>query len=623
MSRHKQKVRFPISFKLIAIVSILVVTALGIITGLVSYVISNDTQVTQESYNLTINSRSASEVFNKVNSVRSNTFLLLDMLNSLGSTEGIGRQTTNLFFERNSDIAAIIIPGEKELINSRFFLSNELNVELISEFLANEQESITRSLEGETLAVNAAPIFQIPLVALFYPYEETGRNQSVIMLFSTDSLTENFGSSSINTSFLVNHNDDILLHSDFSLVSAGASMAALPIITQMRNSPDVSKQMLFSDSDGIQFFGAFTKLSIGDMAVITTIPTDVVFEAVQATTRRNIYLTIGVLFSAILFIWFWSKTISSPVKRLAEAAHQIEEGKYDISLKKTTNDELGILTESFVSMGKGLAERERLKDTFGRFINKDIAEKAMKGELTLGGETKTCTIFFSDIRGFTAMSETLEPHEVVEFLNNYMTRMVNCVNTTGGVVDKYIGDAIMAVWGTPVSTGNPITDAYNCVKAALMMRAALMEFNEGRGGPRKPVLKIGCGINTGSVVAGQIGSSERMEYTVIGDAVNFASRTEALNKPMGTDILITENTYNLIKDFVLVEQMPSVTVKGKAEPVKIYAVVNIPKSTDIKGAGMKGPKTLNEVRSMLGIPIPDLNKVDTDAEEKKYNIETK
>lgn len=620
---HKQKVRFPISFKLIAIVSILVVTALGIITGLVSYVISNDTQVTQEAYNLTINTRSATESFNKLNSIRSNTFLLLDMLNSLESSEGIGQQTTNLFFERNTDIAAILIPGDKELVNSRFFLSNELDTSLIDEFLANEQESIARSINGETLALNATPLFQIPLLALIYPYEETGVNRAVIMLFSTDSLSETFGSSLVNTSYLINHENDVLLHPDFSLVSAGANMGSLPIVQQMRENTDESRQLLFSDKEGIPYFGAYNKLSIGDIAVITTIPTSIVFEAVEATTRRNIYLTIGVLFSAILFIWFWSKTISNPIKRLAEAAQQIEAGNFKIRINKTTHDELGILTESFIRMGKGLAERERLKDTFGRFINKNIAEKAMKGELTLGGETKNCTIFFSDIRGFTAISESLEPHEVVEFLNDYMTRMVKCVNDTGGVVDKYIGDAIMAVWGTPVSTGNEVSDAYNCVKGALMMRAALLEFNEGRGGPRKPILKIGCGINTGSVVAGQIGSSERMEYTVIGDAVNFASRAEALNKPMGTDILITENTYKLIKRYVLVEEMPSVTVKGKAEPVKIFAVINIPKATTIKGAGLNGPKSLAEVRTLLGIPTPDLGKVDTDAEEKKYKINTK
>ena len=245
----------------------------------------------------------------------------------------------------------------------------------------------------------------------------------------------------------------------------------------------------------------------------------------------------------------------------------------------------------------------------------------MKGELALGGETKNVTVFFSDIRSFTAISEKLEPYEVVEFLNDYMTRMVECVSNTHGVVDKFIGDAIMGVWGAPVSQGNVSLDALNCVRAALMMRHSLMEFNRGRGGDKKPIIKIGCGINTGPVVAGQIGSSSRMEYTVIGDAVNFASRTEALNKPLGTDILITENTYELIKEHVVVEEMPSVTVKGKEKPVKIFAVVNMPRVTDIPGAGPEGPKTMAEVRTLLGIPTPDFAKVNVNEDEKKFKIQ--
>jgi adenylate cyclase len=269
-------------------------------------------------------------------------------------------------------------------------------------------------------------------------------------------------------------------------------------------------------------------------------------------------------------------------------------------------------------MGRGLVERERLKNTFGKFINKDIAEKALKGELGLGGETRQTTVFFSDIRSFTEISEKLEPREVVEFLNDYMTVMVGCVNKTGGVVDKFIGDAVMAVWGAPVSAGSPARDALNCVRAALMMRKALQEFNRDRGSEKKPIIKIGCGMNTGEVVAGQIGSSERMEYTVIGDTVNLASRTEALNKPLGTDILITENTWNLISDYIISEEMPSVRVKGKQKPVRMFAVINLKVSKP--GVEQPPPLNLDQLRKILGIKAPDLGNLNLDVEEIKYKI---
>lgn len=264
-------------------------------------------------------------------------------------------------------------------------------------------------------------------------------------------------------------------------------------------------------------------------------------------------------------------------------------------------------------MGKGLSEREKLMVSFSKFTNKTIAQKAASGELTLGGENRNATIFFSDIRSFTAMSEKMQPNEVVEFLNVYMTKMVDCVNKTGGVVDKYIGDAIMAVWGAPESSGSPASDALNAVTAALMMRVELFKFNKERAAAGLSPVKIGCGINSGPVVAGQIGSEERMEYTVIGDAVNLASRTEALNKPFATDVLITENTYNLIKDKIVVQEMPGVHVKGKTDAIKMFAVINL--------AGRGKPETIDDVRKIIGTTAPDLAKVNTDDEEKKYNIQ--
>jgi len=290
----------------------------------------------------------------------------------------------------------------------------------------------------------------------------------------------------------------------------------------------------------------------------------------------------------------------------------VERGDFNIDLKPKSRDELGLLTKSFTDMSRGLAERERLKDAFGRFTNREVAARAARGELSLGGENKNVTVFFSDIRRFTEISEHLEPGEVVEFLNQYMTRMVACVNGFNGVVDKFIGDAVMAVWGAPISEGSPEKDALNCVKAALAMRTSLLEFNAGRGGEKQPLIRIGCGINTGAVIAGQIGSQQDMEYTVIGDAVNLASRTESLNKPLGTDILITEDTWELTGESLITEEMPPVTVKGKEKPVRMFAVVNL--------KGQEGPQTLDEVRELLGFEKPDMSKVNVNAEEKKYKI---
>ena len=153
-----------------------------------------------------------------------------------------------------------------------------------------------------------------------------------------------------------------------------------------------------------------------------------------------------------------------------------------------------------------------------------------------------------------------------------------------------------------------------------MMRSALFAMNRDRRADdsRNPPIRIGCGINSGIVTAWQIGSEQRMEYTVIGDPVNLASRTEALNKPLGTDILITENTWNLTGKYLITEEMPPVKVKGKEKPVRLFAVVN---NRSKAGEAQKSPASLAEVRRLMGITPPDLSKVNTDAEEKKYKIE--
>ncbi len=608
-----KKVRYPIALKLITIITILVVMSLGSVTALATYFIRLDVQLTAEQSNHTINSQTADIAEYEIAGKQDNAELFLNALAGIGFDSDNAASYKNLFFDKNKDIVAIVIPNQIEIVNTDFFIENEVDEDEFHGFLEISSQSIQRAVNGETVATNATAIFGIPSISLMSPWNSASGANAIIIIFSVESLSDVFGSGSTNTSYLINDLNEILIHPDYDLMYSIANMSNVSLVEQMRTNNDENRQVVFTDSSGAEFFGAYTKLPLGDLGVFTTIESDIVFESVNRTFYQNLLIATSVLFISILFIWFFSKSITKPVAILADASEQIEQGNFALELKPQAKDEVGLLTSRFVNMCKGL-------ETFGKFVNLDIALKAMKGDLKLGGETKHVTVFFSDIRSFTAISEKLEPTEVIDFLNDYMTRMVDCVTKTGGTVDKFIGDAVMAVWGASSSEGHAKLDALSSLKTALMMRAALKEFNVGRGGDKNPIIKIGCGLNSGAVVAGQMGSLKRMEYTVIGDAVNLASRTEMLTKPFCVDILITESTYELVKDHVIAEKMPSVSVKGKEKPVSIYAVINMI-GVKIPGAGNEGPKTLQELRDELGLDSPNLEEMNANKEERKYSLE--
>jgi len=617
---QNSKVRFSIGFKLVTIITILMLLSLGAITVLVSIMVSHDVRVTAEDNNFTVNQRSAAEAESNLSTIRSNASVLLETIGAAGPE--FAQQAAGFFFERNQDIAGLAIVSADGTLahdmfftNDRFFTSREIESELTEKYINKRQEESKRAAAGETLLLNGAPDFGVQVLVLFFPWQgETAG----ILFFSPEKLAEAFGTGA-NMSYMINGSGDILIHADNELVMAGANTSNQPFIRTIWENPEQRVQTLYTDENGVRYFGAFTKMDTVNAAVVTSIEYNIVFEGIAATTRRNAYLSVAVLFVSILLIWFFSKSISEPLKSLSEAALKIESGTFEVKLQSKSRDEIGLLTNSFRQMSTALG-------IFGRFTNRDIAVRAMRGQIKPGGQPRNATIFFSDIRGFTEKCENFTNEfgdeasdRIVHWLNKYLDRMVDCVDKTNGVVDKFIGDAVMAHWGTAYSAGSPEKDAFNCVKAALMMRAALMELNKERrdDDPGNPPIRIGCGINSGIVTAGQIGSEARMEYTVIGDPVNLASRTEALNKPLGTDILITEDTWNLIGNLLITEEMPPVQVKGKENPIRMFAVVNFRAP---EGETQQEPVTLAQVRKLLGIADVDISGVDLDKEEKKYKI---
>lgn len=609
-----KKSRFTIGAKMLSIITSLLVTALSVMIFLASYFFLEEMRGRIEENSLDRARILGQRVESELESISYKAHL---MALSLDQNIGTGEQqalVAQLFFRDNKDFVFLAVADRaangfsfrRALSNAEYLATNNVTQADVEALAQSQSAALAEAFNGATIVSNASQ-GTTPMLGVSLPL---GANSIVILFLEPSQVLKSFQSEGAMRTFMVNGKGDVIAHPDSNVVLARASLLKSPIVESLLKSTNENGQLRFVDpDDGKAYIGAFQKLGISGLGMVSVIDEDTAFAAVYHIQNRNLWIMAIVLVISFLVVYFFSKTISVPIIDLVGATRQIEEGDYGISIQPMSGDEVGSLTHSFRQMAVGLGEREKLKDGMLRFVNKKVMEMTIAGTLKLGGESKDAAIFFSDLRGFTAMSETMTPEDVVAFLNEYFTGMVACVNQTHGEVDKFIGDAVMAHWGALESHGN---DCENAINAAILMRKAIIAFNE-RGAGNRPVAKMGCGINFGPVVAGMLGSEEKLSYTVIGDAVNLASRIESLNKPLGTDILISQDAYERVPGIFKVEQMPSITVKGKSEPQVLYAVVGRLDDPDC-------PQDLDEVRRMLGIEHDSHKEVDLDAKEEKFKV---
>ena len=219
-----------------------------------------------------------------------------------------------------------------------------------------------------------------------------------------------------------------------------------------------------------------------------------------------------------------------------------------------------------------ITSEKRMKSTMSRYMDPGLADQILEGgEEVLGGKSTMATVLFSDIRGFTTLTEELGPQATVSLLNEYFTIMVDCIQKEGGMLDKFIGDAIMAAFGVPIPHED---DEDRAVRAAIGMIRALHVWNRQRAIEGKKPVGMGIGLNTDTIVSGNIGSPKRMDYTLIGDGVNLASRLESLCKQYHASILISENTVRRLKGTYRIREVDRVQVKGKTQSVEVYEVLD-------------------------------------------------
>jgi adenylate cyclase len=277
-------------------------------------------------------------------------------------------------------------------------------------------------------------------------------------------------------------------------------------------------------------------------------------------------LSVVGLLAAIRLSVIVSDSVARPLVGLTFSMARVERGDLDADCPVVSNDEIGAATEGFNRMLDGLREREAIKDAFGRYVTREVRDEILAGRVTVEGEQREVTVLFADLRDFTPWVEATEPRQVVRDLNAYFAEMESAIRGHGGLVLQFIGDEIEAVFGAPVPAADHPARA---VRAALDMRARLAAWNAGRARP----LRHGIGVHTGAVLAGAIGSRERLSYALVGDTVNLASRIQGLTKDAGADILVSATTARRVNGGVTLEPLPAVRVKGRSSEVEVFRVV--------------------------------------------------
>lgn len=470
------------------------------------------------------------------------------------------------------------------------------------------------------------------------------RNLALEVLFSSDNLYSIFNSAQ-QQSFMISTDGTVLWHGNASLAEKKVNVSNVDFIKSVSNSfvkngqfhtesyfevlkterepkdidmriwkiikdktiffIDKAKAFLASyDIIAIQLkaekktsaFVAYTKLDALNAIVITYIEDDEIYGNILALVRRNIYAAIALIIVFSVFISLFAKTFANPLKSLSLAAMEIKEGKFLHKIDVKNKDEIGILASNFKEMTNAL-------NVFFKYINREVAVRMAHGDIKPGGITKQASILYLKTRDFSSKQKQFSQFfgfessgKIINWLNNYFSQIIDCVEKSDGIMDKAAGDALMAHWGVAGSAGSPRKDAFNCVKAALMMRKNVFYLNKERRAEdqENPRLYFGCGINSGSVAAGQLGSEKFMDYSAVGDTVDIAAEMEELAMQFGVDILISEDTWRLVGDLFLTDELQAVKIKEKEKPVRLFAVINFT-------GELKGPQNIDEVRSIIGI----------------------
>lgn len=585
-----KKVKFSISFKFITIFAILLCIFFSLATFMIFYFVGNDLKEKEMGNNNQINSLVSQNVqsifqdtYNSVNGYLNSIILLQD--------DALYSEKANLLFNdlcyRTPELAFVYTQSTGVFAENKFLTSHPEVQEVFILWLEKQETLKKKVIAGRPAVQNISQLYMDGVACLLFPYVNTKTKQTEIgaIGLSTKSPSELVGLNEENPSFVINEQGICILHSDSSKVKNAEDFSKLPFVQNYLKNRTLTEKIC-DDENGIQRYYDVSAISGSTMFVITSYDPSFIDKELYTLIYRIILVGVFVYFFGLFIILIFSRKIARTIERLVYVTHKIEGKDYKVRLHPHSHDEVGYLTNSVNEMQNVLLERQAQNKLFQKYSNSIVAEKMANGELVPGGINKNATVLYLNIKDFSKDFTTENSPEAVKVLNNLFQQIEACVSKTGGYIDNFYGDTLVAMWGTVDSSGSAVTDAWNCVRCALLIRVAVYEFNLRRKVAGKSLLQICCGINSGVVTAGEIGFSQRTDYTAFGSVIKNAKKIRNMGRAFGTDIFISKDTFDLVCGKIITEELT-----GDAEIQDIYAVIN--------AIGIKGPGTTEGLKSFL------------------------
>ena len=371
----------------------------------------------------------------------------------------------------------------------------------------------------------------------------------------------------IYDAYILSHSMQVEAHKD--LTEAGADFKGFDG-RLLENRQDAAPWLINDGGEGLITFAApivFRGTTVG--YTVLSFSKSFIQEQVRISIKKVAAIGLIAVAAMTLISIPLASGLLRPVFRLFKGTREIALGNFDYRIPEGGKDEMGDLVRSFNKMASELKKKEVLKGVFNRYVSQHVADEIFRDpeSIRLGGDRREVTVFFADIRGFTSISRRMAPEDIVEMLNRYFTVVTDIVFRFEGTIDKFIGDAVMSVFGSPIKSPEHLESG---VKAAMAIKLGVEELNRLRAVQNESALHMGIGLDSGEVIVGNMGSSVRMEYTAVGDPVNTASRLTDLAK--GGDILVSEFIYKAIAENVVADEIKAVSIKGFENPVTLYNI---------------------------------------------------